>query len=67
MSRETNTRDVGLAIRDFIEGFYIAHFEDDEEVPNEDKIRFVDCCDPNNLVLHMDSGAQFTIRVVRTG
>jgi hypothetical protein len=67
MSRQTTTRDLGLAIRDFTEGFAISVFDDDKETTNADLIEFVDVSDADNLVLHMESGAQFTIRIVRTG
>jgi hypothetical protein len=68
---ETNTRDVGLAIRDFLEGFPISRFTEVdgelEEIVEADNIVQIDVSDPHNPVAHMESGAQFTIRIVRTG
>jgi hypothetical protein len=69
--RQTDTRDIGLAIRDFMQGFAISQFHEVEgeleEVDSADKVDFVDVSDPHNPVLHMESGIQFTVRVVRTG
>jgi len=67
MTRQATTRDLGLAIRDYVEGFSISQFEDDKEIPRADLVELVDVSDADNPVLHMESGAIFTIRIVRTG
>jgi hypothetical protein len=66
--RQTQTRDIGFAIRDFCENTTISHvFEDGTEQWGADEISAIDISDPDNLILHMDSGAVFTVRIVRTG
>lgn len=62
-----NTRDLGLAIRDFIEGNAFQHFDDEGEGTSRwARVDFVDCSDPNNLQVHLSTGEFFTVRVVRT-
>jgi hypothetical protein len=68
----TLTSDIGLAIRDFCEGKEISRFDlsggdDAVELEAADRIIHIDVSDPHNPVAHMASGAQFTIRIVRTG
>lgn len=70
--RQTTTRDLGLAIRDFCEGFYISHFYDDDdgeltEHGCADAINSVDVSDASNPIFYMQSGAVFTVRIVRAG
>lgn len=59
-----NTRDIGLAIRDFIEDRAIIHYEGDEERGEPHGVAFVDASDANNLHLHMASGEVFTVRII---
>lgn len=61
----TLTSDVGFAIRDALELLQEGVFSVGGGEP--DRIRHIDTSDPNNLVAFMGSGAQFTIRIVRTG
>jgi hypothetical protein len=71
--RQTTTRDIGFAIHDFCEGYAISHFgknrNDDgcTEYTGFDTIAEVDISDPDNPIFHMESGAVFTVRIVRTG
>jgi hypothetical protein len=65
--RQTTTSDLGFAIRDFCEGFYISHFFEKTEHGCADNIDFIDASDANNLIFYMQSGAVFTVRIVRTG
>ena len=69
--RQTTTRDIGFAIRDFCEGYAISHFDDGGDDLTEysgfDCITAVDISDPDNPIFHMESGPVFTVRIVRTG
>jgi hypothetical protein len=67
--RQTTTRDIGFAIRDFCEGYAISHFESDDETEYSgfDTIDAVDISDVDNPIFRMESGAVFTVRIVRTG
>ena len=69
--RATTTSDIGFAIRDFCEGYAISHFDSagDEftEYTGFDTIDKVDVSDVDNPIFHMESGAVFTVRIVRTG
>ncbi len=66
-NRRTLTSDIGFAIRDYLEGNAISHIDGVTEYGGADAIATVDISDANNPVLFMESGAQFTIRIVRTG
>jgi hypothetical protein len=59
------TSDVGIAIRDALSLLGDGIFPASGGEP--DVILDVDASDTNNLVLRTESGAQFTIRIVRTG
>ena len=66
---EANTRDIGLAITSFLEGrrFSIHHENEDGGTldPVADAaIEAIDASDPNNLVLMVDGGQRFTVRVI---
>jgi hypothetical protein len=62
------TRDIGLAIRDHIEGKPVWRFDEDTEIADSDReVAEVDASDPNNLVLHMDNGQTFTVRIIAGG
>ena len=66
---EANTRDIGLAIASFLEGrrFSIHHEKEDGGTldPVADAaIEAIDASDPNNLVLMVDGGQRFTVRIV---
>ncbi len=56
-----STRDVGLAIRDFLEGarFTIYREWDGELEPSTT----VDCSDQNNLYVVLDNGQRFTVAI----
>ena len=69
VSVEANTRDIGLAISNFLEGrtFSIHHENDDGGTldPVADAaIEAIDASDPNNLVLMIDGGQRFTVRII---
>jgi hypothetical protein len=69
VSVEANTRDIGLAISCFLEGrtFSIHHENDDGGTldPVADAaIEAIDASDPNNLVLMVDGGQRFTVRII---
>jgi len=67
--RQTKTSDIGIAICDFCEGFAISHIDagnPSHEYVSADTIDSIDVSDPDNPVFHMESGAQFTVRIVRT-
>ncbi len=67
MKRQTQTRDIGFAIRDLCEDNAISHVDEDGiEKYGADAIYGVDVSDPDNPVLHMESHAEFTVRIVRT-
>ena len=68
MSNTINTRDLGLAIRDFLENRSIAHFAENEhgdldEFPEVATVDYVDVSDPNNLRVSTDTGQWFTVRI----
>lgn len=65
MARETLTSDLGLAIRDYLEGNAISHVDDGTEKGDADAVSFVDVSDPNNPVFQMENGAVFKVMVVR--
>lgn len=60
------TSDLGIAIRDFIEGERFIQFSSGKH-DVKSKIEFVDVSDPHNPVVHCDTGEVFTIRILRTG
>ena len=62
----TTTRDIGLAIRDFMEARELKQFDDDQEI-GADIVEFIDVSDPHNPVIYMDSGQTFTVRVIAGG
>lgn len=68
MSKQTTTTDIGFAIRDFLENRLIDRFDDEAEVIDgaADRVEQVDVSDADNLLFHMESGAVFTVRIVRT-
>ncbi len=61
---EADTRDIGLAVRDFLS----IHQENEDEgtlVPVADAaVDSIDASDPNNLIVALDNGQRFTLRVV---
>ena len=69
--RQTTTRDIGFAIRDFCDGMPISHFDCDNDDLIEhtgfDCIDAIDVSDVDNPIFRMESGAVFTVRIVRTG
>lgn len=66
---ETQTSDLGLLIRDVIEDHVVKLYdwENGAEEIGEDWVENVDASDADNLVVTTESGAVFTIRIVRTG
>ena len=70
--RQTTTRDIGFAIRDFCEGYAISHFDCEDHLSEHtgfDTIDVINMTDPENPVFRMESGAVFTvsISILRTG
>lgn len=65
---QAQTRDLGLAIRDFLEGSWIHTFIDHngELIESNDlrTVETVDASDPDNLRLSLDNGQTFTVRIV---
>jgi hypothetical protein len=64
------TRDIGFAIRDFLEAQTISNFADDpdhecELVENESAhhIAFVDVSDVHNPLIHLEDGQKFRVRI----
>ncbi len=59
-----STRDVGLAIRDFLEGArFTIYREWDGELEPSNFDATVDCSDPNNLYVVLDNGQRFTVAI----
>lgn len=58
------TRDLGLAIRDFIEGRDFAIFDGDQDSGARVEIDFVDVSDPHNPVVHLSNGRVFRVSIV---
>lgn len=63
-----STRDIGLAIRDFLEQQYVHHFADTpegdiEQIDGEEEVVAVDVSDPSNLIVSLYNGQQFTVRI----
>lgn len=65
--RTTETSDVGYAIQSFLHGQDFSHVDPGVEWDSADTVVDVDASDPDNLIATTRSGAQFTIRIVRTG
>jgi hypothetical protein len=70
MTIKATTRDLGFAIRDFIEGYDFHHYEEvvDEsgelqESEETFEIANVDVSDPNNLNIRLDNGQTFVVRI----
>lgn len=66
---EVNTRDVGLAVYNFLEGRTFSIHQDNEDGGTLDAIAdaavdAIDASDPNNLIVALDNGQRFTVRVV---
>lgn len=59
------TRDIGLAIRDHIEGKPVWRLEADTEIADSDReVTEVDASDPNNLIVYLENGQTFTVRII---
>jgi hypothetical protein len=61
------TGDLGLAIRDFIEGRDVHHFEDDQDKGPADAVIGVDVSDSSNLAIHTETGRKFVVRIFAEG
>ena len=66
---EADTRDIGLAVRDFLEGRTLSIHRDNEDGGMLDPVAdaavdAIDASDPNNLIVVLDNGQRFTLRVV---
>lgn len=63
-----HTGDLGLAIADFIDGRQFELYRhDDPEMPGRDefaKVDAVDRSDKNNLIVVLDNGQAFTVRII---
>jgi hypothetical protein len=68
-ARRAQARDVGLLIRDMIEDTEFIVYSDEQDESGElgvagyRRINVVDCSDPGSLVLHLDNGQRFTVRI----
>lgn len=63
-----NTRDIGIAIRDFMEGNNMSHFEEKDGeltfgLDDYAEVKFVDISDPDNPTIHLGNGQQFICRI----
>lgn len=61
-------RDIGFAIRDFIEDACIYHVEGDAETDYIEllaphQVSSIDISDPDNPIIHMDNGQSFRVRI----
>ena len=65
---QATTRDVGLAIRDFLEGrdfqLYVDGKDGDLLHGGDATADVVDASDPNNLNVVLDNGQTFTVRII---
>ena len=66
---EANTRDIGLAITSFLEGRRFSIHQENEDGGTLDPvadaaIEAIDASDPNNVILVVDGGQRFTVRVI---
>jgi hypothetical protein len=67
---QAKTSDIGLLIRDMLEGreFELCDLDRDEpEVVGKDRVTFVDVTDVHNPVVHTESGRMFTIQILSLG
>ena len=63
------TTDIGILIRDRIEGDDISHFEFVGDVPvhgGSAEVLLVDVSDANAPVIHLDNGQKFRVLIVPT-
>lgn len=61
---QTTTSDLGLAIRDHIEGKPCQHFDDKGTESGWAAVaEFIACDDPNNLFVHMSNGRCFRVSI----
>jgi len=60
-----NTRDIGLALRDFLEEMDIFHFDEHgNETEHQQTVETVDVSDPHNPVIWLDNGQRFLVHIV---
>jgi hypothetical protein len=64
-----DTRDIGLAVRDFLEGRPVSIHQENEDGGMLDPVAdaavdAIDASDPNNLIVALDNGQRFTLRVI---
>ncbi len=71
MTIKATTRDLGLAIRDFLDDREFYHFEEGADESSElheseetFEIADVDVSDPNNLKIRLDNGQSFLVRII---
>ena len=58
-------RDLGLAIRDFLEDREFIHYRSNmEESPYRSTVEFIDVSDANNPLVYLTNGQKFRIRIV---
>lgn len=75
MSGKASTRDLGIAIRDFLEGMPFEIFAEGSDHPAKNvngsivtrAVEFIDVSDPNNPVVQLDNGQLFEIRIFAKG
>jgi hypothetical protein len=74
MSNQANTKDLGLALRYFLQGESFPCYREGPDVKGElheseeiREIEFVDVSDANNPVVQLDNGQKFTIRIFAHG
>ena len=58
-----STRDVGLALREALEGKSVSPCDEHRDLGN---VIFVDVSDANNPIIHLENGQNFTVRIIAT-
>lgn len=63
---QITTRDIGLNLRDELDGAQITIYEDDKAVSRDHFVELIDVSDPHNPKLFLSNGQTFTIRIIAT-
>lgn len=72
MTVKATTRDIGLAIRDFLEGSDFFAYEDGDATgelwaKTQRNVDVIDVSDPNNLHVVLDNGQVFRVSIFAEG
>lgn len=64
-----NPRDIGFAIRDHLEGHAVTAFVEDKDgdltEDGQTTVDFVDISDPDSLIVYVNNGQRFGVRISR--